>query len=72
MRLTVRVKPNARKNEVIRDADGSITIFVNVPPKEGRANEKMIELLSDYFQKPKRSISIVTGFKGKNKILEIE
>jgi uncharacterized protein YggU (UPF0235/DUF167 family) len=31
-----------------------------------------VELLSEYFKKPKRSISIAAGFKGKIKIVEIE
>jgi uncharacterized protein (TIGR00251 family) len=72
MRLTVKVKPNARKNEVICAVDGTITVCVTVPPIEGKANEKLVELLSEYLKKPKRCISIVTGFKGKTKILEIE
>jgi uncharacterized protein len=72
MRLTVKVKPNSRKNEVCRSEDGSLTIFVNVSPHEGKANEKIIELMSEYLNKPKRCISIVSGFRSKNKIVEIE
>jgi uncharacterized protein YggU (UPF0235/DUF167 family) len=44
---------------------------VNVPPVEGKANEKVVELLSDFFKKPKRCVSIITGFRGKIKIIEI-
>ncbi len=72
MKFKITVKPNARKNEVIRAADGTFVIRVAVPPIEGKANEKVIEVLSDYFNKPKRSISIISGFKGKCKIIEIE
>ena len=72
MRLSVRVKPNARKNEVIRAEDGTLTVCLTVPPIEGKANAKLIELLSEYFKKPKRCISLISGFKGKNKIIEIE
>ena len=72
MKLKIIVKPNARKNEVTRNADGMLVIRVAVPPIEGKANEKVIEVLSEYLNKPKRSISIVTGFKGKNKIIEVE
>jgi uncharacterized protein len=71
MKLTVKVKPNARKNEVKRADDGTLTICVTVPPIEGRANEKLIELLSEFLEKPRRCISIVAGFKGKTKIVEI-
>ncbi|MGD0591389.1 MAG: DUF167 domain-containing protein [Bacteroidota bacterium] len=72
MKLTVKVKPNARKNEVKRAEDGTFTIFVTDPPREGKANEKLIELLAEYLEKPKRCISIVAGFKSKIKIVEIE
>lgn len=72
MKLRITVKPNARKNEVTRSADGSLVIRVNVPPIEGKANERVIEVLSEYLNKPKRSIAIVSGFKGKNKIIEVQ
>ena len=72
MKLRIIVKPNARKNEVTRSTDGTLVIRVAVPPIEGKANEKVIEVLSEYLNKPKRSISIVSGFKGKNKIIEVE
>ena len=72
MKLTIKVKPNSRKNEVKRAEDGTLTIFLTCPPIEGKANEKLIELLSDYLEKPKRCISIVAGLKSKNKIVEIE
>jgi uncharacterized protein (TIGR00251 family) len=72
MKLTVKVKPNSKKNEVKRAEDGTLTVLVMDPPHEGRANEKLIELLSEYLEKPKRCISIVAGFKSKNKIVEIE
>jgi len=72
MKLTVKVKPHARKNEVKRADDGTLTIFVTDPPIEGKANEKLIELLSEYVKKPKRCISIIAGFRSKIKIVEID
>ena len=72
MRLRVTVKPNARKNEVICSEDGTLIVRVAVPPIEGKANEKVVEVLSEYLKKPKRSITIISGFKGKFKIIEVE
>jgi uncharacterized protein len=72
MKYKITVKPNAKKNEVTCSDDGTLIIRVAVPPIEGKANEKVIEVLSDYFNKPKRSISIKYGFRGKNKIIEVE
>jgi uncharacterized protein (TIGR00251 family) len=72
MKYKITVKPNARKNEVLLATDGTLIIRVSVPPIEGKANEKMIEVLSEYFKKPKKSISILSGFKGRTKIIEVE
>jgi len=72
MKFTVKVKTNSRKNEVKRAEDGSLIIFVTVPPVEGKANEKLIQVLSEYLNKPKRCISIVAGFRSKTKIIEID
>ena len=71
MKLKITVKPNARKNEAIQNPDGTLTVRVAVPPVEGKANDRVIEVLSEYLNKPKRSISILSGFKGKNKIIQI-
>ena len=46
-------------------------VKVNAPAAEGRANERLIELLSEHFKRPKRNISIIKGFKSKNKLIEI-
>jgi uncharacterized protein (TIGR00251 family) len=72
MKLKITVKPNARRDEVVRNGDGTLLVRVNAPPVEGKANERVIELLSEFLQKPKRSMSIISGFKGKNKIVEIK
>jgi uncharacterized protein (TIGR00251 family) len=72
MKYKITVKPNARKNEIMRGNDGMFVIRVTVPPIEGKANEKVIEILAEYFNKPKRSISIISGIKGRNKIIEVE
>jgi len=72
VKITVRVKPNARKDEVLIGEDGVYVVKVSVPPIEGRANERLVEILSDYFKKPKRAITILVGAHGKNKIVEIQ
>jgi uncharacterized protein (TIGR00251 family) len=71
MKITVRVKPNARQDEVTVGADGVFTVKVSVPPLEGRANERLIEVLAAHFKKPKRAVQILTGLRGKLKIVEI-
>ena len=71
MKITIRVKPNARKNEVQKIAENQFVVSVTAPPVEGRANEKVIEVLARYFHKPKRSVTIVRGKTAREKIIEI-
>lgn len=71
MKLTVLVKPGARKDEVTVREDGSLLVRVHTKPVEGKANKKVIEVLAQHFGKPKSSISIVSGLKSKRKVIEV-
>ena len=71
MKIVVAVKPNSRIESVEIMADGSLLIRVNAAPVDGRANDRVIELLSEYFKKPKSSFSLLRGHKGKKKIFEV-
>ena len=71
MKISVKVKPNARKNEVKQIDAGSFIVSVTAPPVEGKANEKVVELLAEHFGKPKRCFTILRGKTGKMKIVEI-
>lgn len=72
MKFKITVKPNAKRNEVACGDNGTLIVRVAVPPIEGKANEKVIEVLSEYFNKPRRCISIISGFKGKSKLIEVD
>lgn len=71
MKITVAVKPNSKKELVEQQPDGSYVVRVNAPPIEGRANERVIELLSEHFRLPKSLIALVGGQKSKKKIFSI-
>ena len=72
MKITVHVKPNARRETVTVREDGVHVVQVSVPPIEGKANERLIEVLSRHFHRPKRAIQILRGAHGRHKIVEIE
>ena len=72
MRISIRVKTNARKNEVTKLEDGKFLVSVAVSPIEGKANKKVVELLAEYFDKPKRAISIIRGLSSRDKVVEID
>jgi len=71
MKIKVFIKPNAKKNEVLLQSDGSYIVRVAAPAVDGKANAKLIEVLAGHFGKPKSSIVLTIGARGRNKIIEI-
>ena len=72
MKITVLVKPNSKKESVVQNEDGSFTVRVNAPPQDGKANQRVIELLSRHFNLPKSSIELLHGASGRKKVFKIE
>jgi len=70
MKIQVRVKPNSKTEGVSREGD-SFIVQVKEPPKEGRANRAVIKLLAEHFGVPQSQVKILSGFKSKNKVVEI-
>lgn len=71
MKIVVNVKTNARENKIIKIGENNFKISVKEPAKEGKANEAIIKLLTEYFNIPKSRINIILGLKSKNKIINI-
>lgn len=71
MIIKVSVVSNSRTPEVIKVSENSYRIKVDAAPSENKANKRLIEILSEFFQINKSSISIIKGLKSKNKIIEI-
>lgn len=71
MKISVSVKPNSRVEKVEQAEDGHYLVRVNAPPTEGKANERVIELLSEYFKVPKSRIELASGGKSKKKVFKI-
>jgi uncharacterized protein (TIGR00251 family) len=71
MRISIRVKPNAKKNAVEQLEPGHFRVSVTAPPVDNKANEKVIELLAFFFRKPKRAFTMLRGASGKEKVVEI-
>ena len=72
MKIWVTVKPQAKREEVKKIADGEYAVSVRAPAREGKANEAVIELLADYFSVSKSSVKIIRGQSARRKLVEIE
>lgn len=71
--ITVRVSPRASKNEISGIMqDGTIKIKLTSPPVEGKANQALVEFLSELLGIPKSKIEIVSGSSGRIKLIAIE
>jgi hypothetical protein len=71
MKLSIKVKTNAKKNTVEKISDDNFIIQVTTSPQKGKANEKIIELLADHFKVTKSRLKIIRGLTSKQKIIEL-
>lgn len=72
MLISIKVKTNAKKNEVICVGDNIFEVRTTASPEKGKANQRVIELLSKYFKVSRSGISIIRGVKSHNKIIDIK
>ena len=70
MKIQVKVKPNSSTEELSREGD-SFMVKVKEPPKEGKANQAVIRLLAEHFGVPQSQIKILSGFRSRNKVIEV-
>jgi uncharacterized protein (TIGR00251 family) len=72
MKIRIKAKPNSKIEGIKKIGEDYFEVRVSVPPEKGKANERIIELLSKYFDVPKTRISILRGGAGKDKLIEIQ
>jgi uncharacterized protein (TIGR00251 family) len=70
MKIQVKVKPNSKTEEVSQEGD-SFIVKVKEPPKEGKANHAVIKLLAEHFGVPRSQVRILSGFRSRNKVIEV-
>ena len=71
MKIRVTVKPQSKKRELKWIADGEYLASLQAPARDGKANQALIELLSESFSVPKTSIKILLGQTSRKKLVEI-
>lgn len=71
MRIFLKIKPKASQAKVVKIDDAYYQIFITRPPEKGKANKQIIKLLADYFNVSSSQVKIITGEKGRQKVVEI-
>jgi hypothetical protein len=70
MKIQVKVKPGSKTEELSREGD-SFIVKVKEPPREGKANQAVIRLLAEHFGVPQSRVRILSGFRSRNKVIEV-
>ena len=71
MQIRVRVTTNARKAQVSRLGESHFEVKVDARASEGKANKRLIEILSEYFKVSKSVVRILKGQKSRVKTSEM-
>ena len=73
MRLALRVQPGAKHSTLLaRLASGEWKVAVAAPPLEGRANEAVVELVSELLGVKRRQVTVARGASSRSKLVEVE
>ena len=70
MIFNVRVTAQASRNR-IEQTGANLKVYLTKPAAEGLANVQLIDLLSAHFKIRKYQISIKSGARSRNKLVEI-
>jgi hypothetical protein len=69
--LKVRVIPNAPRNELTAIVSDEVRIKIHAPPHDGKANAEVVRFLAESIGCQRSGITIKSGEKARNKIIEI-
>lgn len=71
MKISVSVKPNSRTEGIESAGDHTLIVRVRVQPENGKANQRVCELLAEHFQVPKSQVVLISGPKSKKKVFQV-
>ncbi len=63
--------PNAKKASVVKIDDKTFEVRVDVRAEQGKANRRLLEIMSDYLDVPKSKLAIVSGAKSRDKTMVV-
>ena len=71
MKINVIVHPNSKKARIEKDLLNFTHIYVSEPALENRANLAVIKAISNLYNVPRSSVTLIFGAKSKVKVFEI-
>ena len=68
--IKIRVKPNSKKEEVIKKGEDHYVISIKERAERNMANKRIIEILKGMF--PKTFVRIISGHQSPSKIVAVD
>jgi uncharacterized protein (TIGR00251 family) len=69
--LSLKVIPNAPRNEVVGWLGAALKVKVHAPALEGRANDELLDFLAETLGVPRRDVTLLRGDKSRHKVVRI-
>lgn len=72
--IDIRIKtiPNSRKESVEEKEDGRFIVAVNAAQEDGKANERLCQVLARHFAIPREDVRIIRGKTQTSKLVRIK
>ncbi len=70
MYIKVKVKPNSKKEDIVRTSDDHYEISVKEKAENNRANSRLLEIMRKEY--PESVIRIISGHHSSSKILSVD
>jgi len=67
--LSIRVVPRAAKDQIQGLQGSDLKIRLKAPPVDGKANDRLIKVLSDWLNIPMNQLQIARGHTGRSKVV---
>jgi uncharacterized protein YggU (UPF0235/DUF167 family) len=71
MKIFVKAHPKSKKIEVLQKDVDHYEVWVREAPNKGKANEAVIEALSEHLGMVRSKMSVSSGHASRNKVIEI-
>jgi uncharacterized protein len=72
MNIEVKVTPKSGRDEIFGFVNGILKVRVSAPPIEGKANERLLELISRTIEVPRSNVTIIKGRTSRIKTINVE
>lgn len=72
VRLAVKAVPGSSRDRVTGILGDALKVCVAAPPEDGKANERICEVLAEALGVDRRSVAVVVGLASRNKTVAVD